>query len=1450
MAQGNFRASNPLVRAWKEREARSRETFEERELDEAIGLATEDELSEEEGEDVMSEAESDPNSTNAKKTPRKSTQDPDARPPDRFVNPQEVRAAIAELFTWHQELMNLVYGHRLENKSKLVNAEMFFIHQILVPPSKYRPEARTDGTEIAESPQNSHYKAILTAADRINQIRREIIGVQEATYRRRDMRDLQIAWVALQDSVNALIDSDRNPAVGKAALRKVEGIKQTLEKKEGLFRMNMMGKRVNFAARSVISPDPNIETNEVGVPPVFARKLTYPEPVTDHNFYELKQAVLNGPFKWPGAVAIENEFGQVVNLKRKNYEERQAIANQLLAPSSASVNGARNKKVHRHLTNGDIVLMNRQPTLHKPSIMAHRARVLPGEKTIRMHYANCNTYNADFDGDEMNMHFPQNEIARSEALLVADTDHQYLSATAGKPLRGLIQDHISVSVCLTNRDTFFDREDYHQLLCGCLRPEMNQTTSHKIHTVFPAFIKPKPLWTGKQIITTILRNITPLDHPGLTFDGKSQTPEDNWGPESHEGRIFFNNGYFVSGILDKAQLGPSGKGLIHSVYEAYGHTIAGRFLSILGKLLTKFLGMRAFSCGIDDLRLTDKGEEARLVKLKQARNVGLEVASKYVTLDQKTDVTELHSRLEDVLRDDSKQAGLDGVYNTKTSALSSEITSTCLPANLAKPFPCNQMQVMTASGAKGSNVNANLISCNLGQQILEGRRVPTMVSGKTLPSFMPFETDIRAGGYITDRFLTGVKPQAYFFHAMAGREGLIDTAVKTSRSGYLQRCLVKGMEGLKTEYDSSVRDSDGSVVQFLYGEDGLDVMKQKHLTDFKFLAQNHLSVLAELSTAAPHFDKLSDGRAEAYNKKAMRAFKKTGDANIMDPALALFNPGAVMGSVSESFTKKLKDYCEKNPENLLRDKGSNPNAPIGKKSFTALLNAKYMRSVIEPGEVVGVIAAQSVGEPSTQMTLNTFHLAGHAARNVTLGIPRLREIVMTASRSISTPTMTLHMISELTDEGGERFAKAISKLSMAEIIDNVVIHEKIGRGVAHKKARIYKIRFNLFPAKEYCETYAIKVQDVTRTIEKGLVPLISKAIKMEQERKQTIKNLQADSQPQVGKGIRIRDKARVAENQNLEDDEQDESDGDVDVDDAKTSRKRKDQEQATTYDEPDEGDAAARESKGQASPDVNEPEDEGIGTSPPESQADEDVESSDTERKQPQINGFADFEDRIKADNAAVSKFTFDKDNAEWCEIQYEYNVSTAKLLPLPLVEKACRNAIIQSIPNLEECTFVKEDDPVSGAKKSISVVLTKGVNLRAMHEYQDILNPHKIFTNDIAAVLDVYGVEACRATIVQEINAVFKLHGITVDLRHLNLIADVMTRGGGFTPFSRHGMKESISPFMKMSFETTMGFLRDAVLEDDWDNLNNPSARIVVGKLGKIGTGVFDVLTPLRMTT
>lgn len=259
---------------------------------------------------------------------------------------------------------------------------------------------------------------------------------------------------------------------------------------------------------------------------------------------------------------------------------------------------------------------------------------------------------------------------------------------------------------------------------------------------------------------------------------------------------------------------------------------------------------------------------------------------------------ELNKRMENVLRDDEKLQGLDAAMKSKMNSLTSAVISKCLPEGLLKIFPENNMQMMTVSGAKGSNVNVSQISCCLGQQELEGRRVPIMISGKTLPSFLPFDTSARAGGFISGRFLTGIKPQEYFFHCMAGREGLIDTAVKTSRSGYLQRCLIKHLEDLCVQYDHTVRNTDGSVIQFHYGEDSLDITKQKHLLQFGFIAKNHQIVRSRLNLEALS-KMVDDEKADKWNKKV----RKHPESH--DPTISIYSPSRFLRSTSESFQQKL-----------------------------------------------------------------------------------------------------------------------------------------------------------------------------------------------------------------------------------------------------------------------------------------------------------------------------------------------------------------------------------------------------------------------------------------------------------------------------------------------------------------------------------------------------------------
>ncbi|KAF2664810.1 beta and beta-prime subunits of DNA dependent RNA-polymerase [Microthyrium microscopicum] len=1374
---------------------------------------------------------------------------------DTYMGADEIHAAMVLLFEHESELLRLVYSPRSKGKIlSALSADMFFIDTILVPPNRFRPENPGDGDAVTEHARNNLFKAILSCITSIQQIHQEMSGKKAAEQGRRirGETELKMAQVELQENVNGLIDKGSSRFSNNE--RQADGIKQTLEKKEGLFRQNMMGKRVNFAGRSVISPDPNIETSEIGVPPVFASKLTYPEPVNRHNFYEMREAVINGPDTWPGAAAIELEDGQILSLNGKSVEERLALANQLLTPSEGSSdNGVTSKKVHRHLNNGDMVIMNRQPTLHKPSMMCHRVRVLVGEKTIRMHYANCNTYNADFDGDEMNMHFPQTELARAEANLIADTDHQYLSSTAGTPLRGLIQDHISISVHLSSRDTFYDREEYLQIIYAALRPEHGHTVSGRLQFVDPAIWKPAARWTGKQVYDTLLLNLTPEGHPGLTLLSKTKTPGHFWGDVfgKEEEKVLIKDGHLITGIIDKQHIGPSLGGLVHATYETLGHTIAGKLLSCIGRMLTKLLHMQAFSCGVYDLVMTPEGEKSRKELMKKANDIGLEAAAKYVTLEKQSptsDDPELLRRLEEVLRDDEKQKVLDDFSKGAGGALSSEITRECLPNGLVRKFPKNQMQLMTNSGAKGSMVNANLISCNLGQQVLEGRRVPTMVSGKTLPCFKPFDSHVRAGGYIVDRFLTGVNPQEYYFHAMAGREGLIDTAVKTSRSGYLQRCLVKGMEGLRVEYDCSVRDSgDGSIVQFLYGEDGLDTCKSTYIDKFKFMSDNFIAIYGRLNVHEEYpIVHLED--AAKHNRKATRVSKR-GRATPLDPAISLYNPSVHAGSMSEKYYRAVKAFVDSNPDNIFADKATGHKG-LSAKAFDFLTEMQYLKALAEPGEAVGVVAAQSVGEPSTQMTLNTFHLAGHSSKNVTLGIPRLREIVMTASDHISTPNMTLTLQSTVTVEQGEKFAKEITRLSLAEVVDKTSVVETTRTGGSFSSSKFYKIRFDFFPAKEYEAEYNIKVRTVLTSIVEGFIPYITKLIAKEMHKRGVKPGTVTDAMPAIGQSAGRSEEHAAALARRAADSDDDSDDGeneeDMGMDAAKNRMKRSEMDDFGEAKDAEDLEAASQTSE--AGDDDEDKRVEAIDKEDEEVDDDEEKDDSDNDRiyitdSASAISAYA----RGHKWNNTLCDFSFDP-AGRWCEATLEYDADSHKLLMLAYVETATHHTVLQALPGIKSCVLDKKNknlDRHTGDLVEEPAVITEGCNLMAIRDYTQFVNPDKVFTNDIAAVRKVYGVEACRANIVREMDAVFKGHAIDVDNRHLNLIADTMTRAGGYLPFSRNGMKNAVSAFMKMSFETTLGVLKEAVAGQETEDLKNPSAQLVVGNLSGVGTGSFKLMVP-----
>lgn len=1386
---------------------------------------------------------------------------------ERVIAPEECRAHLRLLFRNERIACSLVYGrhgpYAQLSKDQLshASADMFFVEVMPVTPTRFRPPAKMADT-LFEHPQNELLSKVLTTSYRMRDINlglRSLLQTkdgQDDVERKKLISSLLDCLVQLQINVNSYIDSSKNPAPVRQGKLPPAGVKQGLEKKAGLFRKHMMGKRVNYAARSVISPDVNIEPNEIGVPPVFARKLTFPEPVTPANFHELRLLVIAGPNNYPGASMVEYEDSRRQYLDKLTVEQRTAIANQLLTPQDGSQGPYKrtglststpsvNKKVYRHLRDGDMLILNRQPTLHKPSMMTHKARVLQGEKTIRMHYANCNSYNADFDGDEMNIHFPQNQVARAEAMMIANTDNQYLVPTSGNPLRGLIQDHVVAGVWMTCQDTFFSREDYFQLLYGALRPEED---SSLLVTLPPTIWKPRPLWTGKQIISTILKNIIPEHVDGLNLNAKTKIPGNLWGGDSKEDKVIIMDGELLCGVLDKAAFGASEYGLVHSVYELYGAGIAGKLLGILSRLFTKFLQHRAFTCRMDDLVLTPDGDRQRKELFLAAQNLGTEAAiENFPSLSGKPKEeipVALTTLLQDVLRDDNKMAGLDMTVKSKLSKLTSSVSDACIPHELLRKFPFNHMQAMTVSGAKGSAVNARQISCLLGQQELEGRRVPVMVSGKTLPSFRPFETKAVAGGYIASRFLTGIRPQEFYFHCMAGREGLIDTAVKTSRSGYLQRCLIKHLEGIRVHYDNTVRSSDESVLQFYYGGDALDVTKQKHLFQFDFIAQNEISFLQQLRP------RLLEGVVDdtAAVKHMKKVLKKSADQpgggarskrDKYDTTLSLFNPNRFLGSTSERFAEAVDNYIKANPQDLLKTKDSpEPSFKSRRKqlnahNFRLLMNVKYMRSLVEPGEAVGLLASQSVGEPSTQMTLNTFHFAGHGAANVTLGIPRLREIVMTASQKPKTPSMTMKIKQDIPSEDIEVFCKRASRVTLSQVVDEVKVKERLQVREESRRTQ-FTVEIKFFPKEEYEKEYDIEPSDILGTF------AVKFPLRLKKELQNEMRKLDMDLRSQIselGKGKKVKESGggegedeadEEVPRRKKADEESDVEEGNAD--DEKRARQRKEQ---ATYESDDESE------EGEEEPDSKTAIEAGYAEGMEEEEEEEEEETKEPPRGDDQVRKVVNL---FCLNMQHATSFDFDDTS---CTFILEFPADMPKLLFVGIVERTCCATVIREIPGISECFQTKEEK--NGGAPEIKLA-TNGSNLKGMWEFaasssESILNDDEIYSNDIYAILKTYGVEMARAAILREMRAVFAVYSIQVDQRHLELIADYMTFEGGYKPFNRSGISTNSSPLLKASYETTAAFLSDATLYGDFDNLSTPSGSIVLGRPNRTGTGAFEVV-------
>ncbi|XP_068023789.1 DNA-directed RNA polymerase I subunit RPA1 isoform X2 [Melanerpes formicivorus] len=1449
-----------------------------------------------------------------------------------YLTPITAKQYIMALWKNEGFFLRYLFPGMDPQESSGFSPDMFFLDLLVVPPSRYRPMNRL-GERLFTNGQTVNLLAVLRDAQLLQRLllcmareqcqplklppEMQAAGESDealdrsilATIPGQSLADkLYNAWIRLQSHVNVVFDSDMD----KLASEKYPGVRQLLEKKEGLFRKHMMGKRVDFAARSVICPDMYIGTNEIGIPMVFATKLTYPQPVTPWNVKELRQAVINGPKAHPGASMVINEDGSRTVLSATSLTQREAIAKQLLTPSSGAAQSGL-KIVCRHIRNGDVLLLNRQPTLHRPSIQAHRARILPGEKVLRLHYANCKAYNADFDGDEMNAHFPQSELGRAEAYTLACTDEQYLVPKDGKPLPGLIQDHMISGVSMTIRGCYFTREQYMELVYRGLTDKTG-----RIKTLPPAIMKPQRLWTGKQVVSTLLINIIPENHIPLNLTGKAKIGGRAWvkGPANRclnldsmcESQVVIRNGELLCGVLDKAHFGSSAYGLVHCCYEIYGGATSGKVLTCLGRLFTAYLQLyRGFTLGIEDILVKPEADEKRDKIIERSRQGGVGAVRAALNLPEAALCEEVQGKWQDahLCKDQRDFNMVDLKFKEEVNNYNNEVNKVCMPHGLHRSFPENNLQLMVQSGAKGSTVNTMQISCLLGQIELEGRRPPLMASGKSLPCFQPYDFSPSSGGFVTGRFLTGIKPSEFFFHCMAGREGLVDTAVKTSRSGYLQRCIIKHLEGLVVQYDLTVRDSDGSVVQFLYGEDGLDIPKTQFLQpeQFPFIADNYEVIqktnhldealarmeshqanqqfkaikkwqarhqnsgqreggfltfsqkkLASVKAQIPEGE-IKNGRDpvtlqllkmwyELDEKKRSKYLKKA--ARCPDPSLGLWRPDTHFASVSETFEKGVADYVSKWES---ESKGSCVHPALPSDRLKDLLYLKWQRSLCDPGEAVGLLAAQSIGEPSTQMTLNTFHFAGRGEMNVTLGIPRLREILLVASANIKTPTMSVPVFNtKKALKKVKQLKKQLTRVCLAEVLQKVEIEESLRLKCEQDRHRLCTVRFQFLPHHCYREEKCVKPRQILHFMETRFFKLFLEAIKKKSAKMEAFTAVSArrathkDADSDQDK-VQTLQEAPAEEEENIVDAEPDEGDGD-----ATEAKWRKKQEEEVDYeseeekeeenmDENLEGEEAEVEEE-ERPPEAKD-ESAAAGAAQPLPLASQARRERDHWAQSAEL--------RVKAvleSHPSIQGYSFDTENDLWCEVSLRLPLLQVYFDLSSLLASLARSTVIHEVKGITRC-LLQEGTSRHGEREL--VLHTEGINLSELFRYSDILDLNRLYSNDIHAMAKNYGIETALRVIIKEIKDVFAVYGIAVDPRHLSLVADYMCFEGCYRPLSRLGIQSSASPLQQMTFETSYKFLKEATMMGAHDELRSPSACLVVGKVVKGGTGLFDLKQPLR---
>ncbi len=669
---------------------------------------------------------------------------------EKRITPIEIRSRLEKVSDADCELFGL--------NPRYARPEWMILTVFPIPPVTMRPSITLESGERSEDDLTHKLGDIV----RINQRLFENInaGAPEII-----IEDL---WDLLQYHITTFFDNAvaQLPPARHRSGQPLKTITNRIKSKQGRIRHNLAGKRTNFSARTVISPDSMLKLNEVGVPKIMSMKLTVPERVTEWNMKYLREFIDKGPEEYPGANYVIRPDGK----KKKITDETREALLEELQPGYL---------VERHLLDGDVVIFNRQPSLHRMSMMCHRVKVLP-YKTLRLNPAVCHPYNADFDGDEMNLHVPQTEESRAEAEILMDVQTQIISPRYGLSVVGCLQDAIAGNYLLT-KEMSFKREDAISLLSTIGVQDFSELDG-------------KTTVSGKEVFSVLL----PSD---FNFDGESKDRKS----------VKIKKGKLVEGHMDKALLGHGAGLLLRQFHKQYGEKATLDLVGSIFRLGVKVLLRRGFTTMISDSDLPKNAVDDIQNIINKSENEVAELVKQFKEgklepLPGRTKKETLEAKILELLNKTRDQAGK-------------------VVAKYAREG--NHFLIMTESGARGNPLNLAQVASCVGQQAMRGKRIDRGYKERTLSAFDKNNLMPDARGFIRSGYKQGLKPHEFFFGAMTGRDSLMDTALRTPKSGYLYRRLANAMQDLKVEYDYTVRDSSQRIIQFKYGDDSIDVSKSE-----------------------------------------------------------------------------------------------------------------------------------------------------------------------------------------------------------------------------------------------------------------------------------------------------------------------------------------------------------------------------------------------------------------------------------------------------------------------------------------------------------------------------------------------------------------------------------------------------------------------------------------------